>query len=228
MEKELSEYVFLDGMWLQEKQLLKLAMNVGNFALAEHYLCALLANAVIYGKRDVILKVNEVREFYGVPQIPTPESKDVEDRVKHYNRINHTADDRARIIFQKMSKEERRDVLRRSMSYLLVNYHLFIYTRHWWSVFMVVRDRLEGECLKQTGFFDYAKEITPDNWPKRLRIGENTSKNFGREIDEEDRGEAYYDMVNNPQRELCDTFWKIVKNMILTENDGEMTEKPPI
>ena len=70
MTKNFSEYIFLDGMWLQEKQLLKLAMNVGSFALAEHYLCALLANAVIYGKRDVILKVNEVREFYHVPLIP--------------------------------------------------------------------------------------------------------------------------------------------------------------
>ncbi len=217
MEKDLSEYVFLDGMWLQEKQLLKLAMNVGNFALAEHYLCALLANAVIYGKRDVILKVNEVREFYHVPLIPLPESKDLDDYACHYTVQSLTADDQARFLFQKMTKEERRDVLRRSMSFLLDNYHLFIYTRHWLSIFMVVRDRLEGESLKQTGFFNYAKEITPDNWPKRLRMSENTSKNFGREIDEEDRGEAYYDMMNNPQRELCDTFWEIVKNIILTE-----------
>jgi hypothetical protein len=74
-----------------------------------------------------------------------------------------------------------------------------------------------GESLKQTGFFDFAKEITPANWPVRLRIGENTSKNFGREIDEDDRGEAYYDMENCPQKELCDTFWEIVKSMILTE-----------
>jgi hypothetical protein len=204
-------------MWLQEKQLLKLAMNVGSFALAEHYLCALLANAVIYGKRDVILKVNEVREFYHVPLIPLPEDREEEDDAWHHTGLNCTADDQARFVFQKMTKEERRDVLKRSMSYLRENYHLFIYTRHWLSIFLVVRDRLVGESLKQTGFFGLAKEITPDNWPIRLRIGENTSKNFGREIEEDDRGEAYYDMKQNPQKQLCDTFWEIVKSMILTE-----------
>lgn len=217
MTNNFSEYIFLDGMWLQEKQLLKLAMNVGSFALAEHYLCALLANAVIYGKRDVILKVNEVREFYHVPQIPLPEDREEEDDAWHHTGLNCTADDQARFVFQKMTKEERRDVLKRSMSYLQENYHLFIYTRHWLSIFLVVRDRLVGESLKQTGFFGFAKEITPDNWPIRLRIGENTSKNFGREIEEDDRGEAYYDMKQNPQKQLCNTFWEIVKSMILTE-----------
>ena len=39
MEKLHKEYIYLDGMWLKEEQLLKLAMNVGNYALAEHYLC---------------------------------------------------------------------------------------------------------------------------------------------------------------------------------------------
>ena len=75
--------------------MLKLAMNVGSFALAEHYLCALLANAVIYGKRDVILKVNEVREFYHVPLIPLPEDKDEEDEAWHHTGLNCTADDQA-------------------------------------------------------------------------------------------------------------------------------------
>ena len=196
MKDNFSEYIFLDGMWLQERQLLKLAMNVGSFALAEHYLCALLANAVIYGKRDVILKVNEAW---------------------HHTGLNRTADDQARFIFQRMTKEERCNVLRQSMSFLIDNYHLFIYKLHWLSIFLVVKDRLVGESLKQTGFFEFAKAITPDNWPVRLRIGENTSKNFGREIDEDDRGEAYYDMKQNPQKELCDTFWEIVKSMLLTE-----------
>ena len=128
MTKNFSEYIFLDGMWLQEKQLLKLAMNVGSFALAEHYLCALLANAVIYGKRVVILKVNEVREFYHVPLIPLPEDREEEDDAWHHTGLNCTADEQARFVFQKMTKEERRDVLRHSMSYLQENYHLFIYT----------------------------------------------------------------------------------------------------
>ena len=68
--KEENEYVWLDGMLLKEEHLVKLAMNVGSFALAEHYLCALLAHGLMCGKTDIIDRVNEVREFYGVPKIP--------------------------------------------------------------------------------------------------------------------------------------------------------------
>ena len=70
MTKGENEYVWLDGMLLKEEHLVKLAMNVGNYAQAEHYLFALLAHGVVYGKQEMIEKVNEVREFYGVPMIP--------------------------------------------------------------------------------------------------------------------------------------------------------------
>ena len=50
----------------------------------------------------------------------------------------------------------------------------------------------------------------------KLRFGENTRKNMGREICEVDRGEVYYRMKRNPQKQLCDTFWDIVKDTILT------------
>ena len=212
MEKDLSEYVFLDGMWLQEKQLLKLAMNVGNFALAEHYLCALLANAVIYGKRDVILKVNEVREFYGVPQIPTPGNEVTKD----CSRQGDSLDNKARVIFRKMPVEERKELLRSCLTLLRTNHHLFIYARHWLGVFLVIRDRLEGEALKMKDFIGYASTIMPADWPDSLKMGINTYKNFGREIDYNDKREAYYDMENCPQKELCETLWDIIKQMILT------------
>ena len=212
MEKELSEYIFLDGMWLQEKQLLKLAMNVGNFALAEHYLCALLANAVIYGKRDVILKVNEVREFYGVPQIPTPGNEVTKD----CSRQGDSLDNKARVIFRKMPVEERKELLRSCLTLLRTNHHLFIYARHWLGVFLVIRDRLEGNSLKMKNFIGYANDIMPLDWPKTLKMDLNTYKNFGREIDFKDKDEAYYDMENCPQRELCDTLWDIIKQTILT------------
>ena len=61
MNKDLKDYVYLDTMWLQEKQLLKLAMNVGSYQMAEHYLCAYLFDAVAKGKREALLEVNKVR-----------------------------------------------------------------------------------------------------------------------------------------------------------------------
>ena len=218
MTKDLSEYIYFDGMWLKEEQLLKLAMNVGNFALAEHYLCALLADAVIKGRREAITEVNKVREHYGVTAIPLCED-DLESDEDLNGKMRLTAaDEQARRIFLKMSREDRLCVLRRSMDRLIADYHLFNYARHWLSIFMVVRDRLVGESLNQTSFLTLANEITPEGLPLKLRFGENTRKNMGREICEVDRGEVYYRMKRNPQKQLCDTFWDIVKDTILTQD----------
>lgn len=218
MEKLHKEYIYLDGMWLKEEQLLKLAMNVGNFALAEHYLCALLADAVIKGRREAIVEVNKVREHYGVTAIPLSEDdlKD-DENLKGKTRLT-AADEQARRRFLSMSREDRLCVLRRSMDRLIADYHLFNYARHWLSIFMVVRDRLVGESLNQTSFLTLANEITPEGLPLKLRFGENTRKNMGREICEVDRGEVYYRMKRNPQKQLCDTFWDIVKDTILTQD----------
>ena len=205
-------------MWLKEEQLLKLAMNVGNFALAEHYLCALLADAVIKGRREVITEVNKVREHYGVTAIPLSED-DLEDDNDLKGRTQLTAaDEQARRRFLNMPREDRLCVLRKSMDRLIADYHLFNYARHWLSIYMVVRDRLVGESLNQTSFLTLANEITPEGLPLKLRFGENTRKNMGREICEVDRGEVYYRMKRNPQKQLCDTFWDIVKDTILTQD----------
>ena len=218
MTKNFSEYIYLDGMWLKEEQLLKLAMNVGNYALAEHYLCALLADAVIKGRREVITEVNKVREHYGVTPIPLSED-DLEDDNDLMGRTRLTAaDEQARRRFLNMPREDRLCILRKSMDRLIADYHLFNYARHWLSIFMVVRDRLVGESLNQTSFLTLANEITPEGLPLKLRFGENTRKNMGREICEVDRGEVYYRMKRNPQKQLCDTFWDIVKDTILTQD----------
>ena len=95
MNKNFSEYVFLD-MWLQEQQLLKLAMNVGNFALAEHYLCALLFDAVVKGRRDVVHEVNKVREHYGANPVPLGNEDLKDDRELRGKTRVSLADEQAR------------------------------------------------------------------------------------------------------------------------------------
>ena len=185
---------------------MQLALNAGRFDVAEHYLCALLADAVVSGRREAIVEVNEVREHYGVKAIPLADGE-LEDDNEETKRL-----------FLKMDREQRIDVLRRSMSRLLSDYHLFIYARHWLAIFMVVRDRLVGVSLNQKNFLTLANEIAPEGLPLKLRFGENTRKNLGREIDECDRSEVYYRMKRNPQKQLCDTFWDIVKDIILTHN----------
>lgn len=217
MTNNFGEYIYFDGMWLQEKQLLKLAMNVGNYAQAEHYLFALLADAVVKGKREAILEVNKVRVHYGVNAIPLSDD-DFGDEEGFQDRTRLTAaDEQTKKQFLRMSREQKLDVLRRSMRRLLADYHLFIYARHWLAIFLVVRDRLVGDSLNQTSFIDLACEITPDDLPEKLRMCKNTMKNFSREIKDSDRGVVYYRMKHNPQELLCDTFWNIIQETILTE-----------
>ena len=217
MTKNFSEYIYLDGMWLQENQLLKLAMNVGNYAQAEHYLFALLADAVVKGKREAIQEVNKVREHYGVKAIPLSDDDLEEDEDLQGKTRLTAADEQAKKAFLKLTSEEKLDVLRRSMRRLLADYHLFIYAIHWLAIYMVVRDRLLGESLNQTNFIVFANEIAPKDMPEKLRMRKNTMKNFSREIMDSDRGKEYYRMKHNPQEQLCDTFWSIIQETILTD-----------
>jgi hypothetical protein len=53
--------------------------------------------------------------------------------------------------------------------------------------------------------------------PEALRMDKNTTKNFGREICDAEREKAYYLMKHNPQADLCDAFWGIIKETILTQ-----------
>jgi hypothetical protein len=217
MKEQNKELLYLDGMWLRQEHLLNLAMGVGNYAQAEHYLFALLADAVVKGKREAILEVNKVREHYGVKAIPLSDD-DLEDDDDLQGKTRLTAaDEQAKKLFLKMTREEKLDVLRRSMRRLLADYHLFNYARHWLAIFLVVRDRLVGESLNQTNFIALASEITPDDLPEALRIGEHTAKNFSRQLAAEDRMEAYYDMESNPQERLCDKLWDIIIQAVLTE-----------
>ena len=209
MEKNLSEYVYLDGMLLKEEQLLKLSKNVGCYAQAEHYLFALLAHGVINGKREVIDMVNEVREFYGVPKIPVGNQESTFARSRA-----ESLDDKARMLFKKMPIDKRREILKEALRRLRTQFHLFIYSKHWQGVFSVIRDRLEGDALKQNAFIAYASDITPEDWPDSLKIRQNTIKNFARDTDSSEKGEAYYDRDYNPQQEICDTFWDILKEAI--------------
>ena len=214
MIKDLCEYVCLDGVYVKEDSVVKMAGNAGSFAVAEHYLCALLAHGLMYGKADIINKVNEVRAQYQVLPYAKPEDQAPRDE---YGRSRvESVESKVRKLYSQMTIEERRKLLRSSLSLLRTNHHLFMYARHWLGVFLVIRDRLEGDSLKMKDFIDYANDIMPLDWPITLKMGLNTYKNFSREIGCNDKGEAYYDMENCPQKELCDTLWDIIKQMILT------------
>ena len=93
---------------------------------------------------------------------------------------------------------------------------MFCHKNDWLSVMLVVRDRLDGN-VNQNNFADFARGITPADWPEALRISDHTPKNFSRLLAAEDRMEAYYDMEENPQAKLCDKLWDIIIQAVLTE-----------
>lgn len=192
-----------------------MAKDCGNWTVAEHYLCALLAHAVMCQKTGVIDWVNEVRAYYGM--IPIPKGGTASGYNKSHDKWQPSLDDQARMKYASMNGTKRKDILRECMQRLRVERpDLFLQKIHWMGVYLVVRDRLEDN-LSQTDFFSFAQEITPDDWPEELKIGKTTFNNFGKYVKFEDRYQAYYDMKDNPWKELCDTFWNITKPRLLTE-----------
>jgi hypothetical protein len=51
MEDYSKDYIYLDGGWLKEDQLIQMAFKCGSWKDAEHYLFAYLANALTEGLR---------------------------------------------------------------------------------------------------------------------------------------------------------------------------------
>ncbi len=217
MNNLINDFVYLDGQFLREEQIVKLALNADTYVHAEHYLFALLTYGVINGKRKVINEVNKVREHFNVKQIPVNDDGSADNIPTKGMRVTE-ADVAAQQLYLQMDRAKRIDVLKRSLQYLMSEYHLFLYSRHWLAIYLVIKDRLVGDSLNQVGFLALAEEITPEDFPIRLKINVSTTKNFSREIRENDRGEVYYRMKCNRQKELCDTFWGILQETILTEN----------
>lgn len=214
MNKDFSSYVCLDGVYVKEEQVVKMAMNAGSFTVAEHYLCALLAHGLMYGKHLIINKVNEVREHYQVLPFAVPEEQEPYDE-SGYNRIE-SVEIRVRKLFNQMTAEQQKQLLTSCLQMLRAQTDLFYRKNDWLSVMLVVRDRLDGN-INQNNFADFARSITPEEWPDALRISDHTPKNFSRLLSAKDRMEAYYDMSDNPQADLCNKLWDIVVQAILTE-----------
>jgi hypothetical protein len=207
------EYVWHDGVRISDEQLISMARNAGSYALAEHYLCSLLAHGTMYGLTYYINKVNEVRAQYGVMPIPTPKQADDHE----WNNSRHTRqslDDQARRLYRALSQEQRKAMFKECLMILRMNYpKLFRFKNQWQGVYLVVRDRLDNG-LSQSDFLSFAKSAIPKDWPARLWINENVIKNFSRDMQYDDDDEAYYEMDYNPFGLLCDTFWEILKQQI--------------
>ena len=225
-----SDFVFHDGAYLRKEVLVTMAKNAGSFLLAEHYINSLLVHAILYKLPDIIDDVNEIREHYHVP--PYPDLKAAlassTEKSKQENGLP-SLEEQARDIYIHLNDKAQRMLLKDCLQLLIIEHpNMFQQKSHWMGVYHVVHDRLDGN-LSKTDFYDFALDITPEDWPENLRIIPSTFSNYGRYVKYEDRQEAYYDMNDCPWQPLCDTLWDIIKNRLLTENrrkaDGKLTEK---
>ena len=210
------DYIYLDGGWLKEDQLLQMAFKCGSWKDAEHYLFAYLANAVINGNQKAIQKVNEVREYYKVDPIPYSENNGKGS--PQTNKLADNSADLARKKYARFAWEQRKSVLEDSLKDIM-NLHLKLFKSRvfWIGIFLVIRDRVDGS-LKKSEFSDLAVDITHEGWPPSLMISKTTLNNFSHYVAYPDSEEAYYDMRSCPWEKLCDTFWVILEKQILTKN----------
>jgi hypothetical protein len=208
------EFVYLDGKWLKGDDVLTMAKNAGCMATAEHYLCAYLMNAVINGNMDAIAHLNEVRAIYNLKPIP---DTDVNGKGGNCNG-NDAKADMARKKFKTLTKEKRESLLKAGMKELKdMHANLFKSKIDWNGIFLVVRDRLD-ESVRKSEFYTLAQKMTPEGWPTDMKIALSTMTNFAHYVEYNDRQEAYYDMENNPWEDLCDRFWEILEELILTSD----------
>ena len=213
MENITKDYVFLDGVWLKQEKLLEMASQAGSMVVAEHYLCAYLTNALLNGNREAIKNLNAIRKVYNQKAIPFTE-EDGNDG----NSQKDDTDDKAKKMYREMSEEKRDELMRASLQQLrLFHQDLFSTRNHWCGIFLVERDRLDAG-LKKKDYADRVRKITPSDWPEDLTISDSTLGNISHYIFISDKNKAYYSMKKNPWEELCNTFWEIVKEKILTSD----------
>ena len=210
-ENEEVQYIWHDGVRIREDQLVSMAMNAGNYALAEHYVCSLLAHGVINGLAYMIDKVNEIREHYQVRTIPVPHKDEVAG-----SGYNVSIEEQVRKKYRRMATEQRVELLRDSLGRMMANYpRLFVRKKQWQGIYLVIRDRLDGS-LNRTNFVSFIDMATPEGWPERLRVSEGSIRNMSRDFQCTDFDLlTYYELDYNPYEELCETFWEVVKELIM-------------
>lgn len=200
-----------------------MAMNAGSYNVAEHYIVSILFHATIYNLPQFNEYVNDIRSHYNLDPFPTTKEIASINNKSSITALSKNPADKAREIYRKMTKEQRKAVLKEAMIHLKLDcMELFRNKSYWIGIYLVVKDRLD-ENINQSNFYDLGVAITPDDWPQNKAIGKTTMSNLTRNIkDVKDRQEAYYDMTDNPFEELCDRFWNILLSLILTKKKGNI------
>lgn len=219
MTDEETEFIPIDGVSLEKRDLMKMARHCGNYIIAEHYMLPVIMYTHPKNRQKVTEEVNEIRQIYNLtPMTPPHASPASDNNMPALMPPQKTPADQARSKYRQLDVEERKRVIRNGLARLMADHpRLFNRQACWMGIYLVIRDRLDGS-LRKDSFYDFATGCTPDGWEKRLRITKTTMSNFTRTLsDYEDRYQAYYDMRANPFEDLCDWFWDTLQAILLTE-----------
>lgn len=205
--------VFHNGEYFSKSDMLRLMKSEPDYTSASPFIVSLMMYAYEYRDDEVIAEINKYGQSKNHALYPvtlhSPASE--HNMPKHFDEA-----EQCRSKFRLLNEEQQIKLLKECMGELLKNNQsLFDKKQCWIGVFLVIRDRLDGK-IKGTSFFEYANQITPDEMPTQYKITRNTMSNLSRHIKPSDREEAYYDMVSNPFKDLCERFWEITKDKILT------------
>ena len=130
------------------------------------------------------------------------------------------SDERALILFRRMSQNQKIDLLKKSIEKLIsetdrAKEPLFGNKQDWIAIYLVVRVRLQIRYTQKM-FPEYAKSITPNNLSDDLKIGDSTITNISH-LGLPDS--PYYEwtelqMKKNPYAArmymVCTRFWDII------------------
>ena len=212
------QYIWHDGTTIKLDLLVTMALKSGCMVMAEHNLLSLYRQMLIDNGLGEYVKIeNDIRSHYNAELVPTPDGVEAKTAIKQ-GKAEQRKDDKAREIYQKLDYASRVAMLNESLNILMCNHaHVFTSAIDWSGIFLVVHDRLDHK-VNRTSFYKLGADCTPEDWPEELRIGQNTLSNFAHYVSYEDRREAYYDMDSNPWEELCNMFWEVVRQLILTKS----------
>ena len=216
-EKEEVQYIWHDGATIKEDLLVTMAKRAGSMTIAEHNILSLYRHILIENGLGEYVKIeNEVRCHYNAEAVPMPDGVEAKASNKQGNK-ERAKDDKARELYLKLDYVHRVALLNEALNILMCDHgEVFTSAIDWSGIYLVAHDRLDPK-VNRTSFYKLAVDSTPEDWPEELRIGLNTLSNFAHYVSYEDRREAYFDMENNPWVELCDVFWSIVKQLLLTK-----------
>ena len=224
IKKDGCQYIEHHGMKIREDQLVKMAKQAVIYADAKPYIESILYHAVKYKVWDLIYKVMEIWDFYGVKPYSLPDG-DEEEVVATPRDNRQMIEKRVKQQYKAMSEQLRIDAIRLSIEKLRAEYpRLFRFRNQWQGIYLVIRDRLE-HGMSQSDFGAIAYMITPADMPEKIKFNENVMKNLSRDFQYGEIEElTYYELDYNPHKDLCNVFWEVIIDQIMNIKDGEMTE----